>query len=66
MDPELKKAREAAKKELYETERKKSSKVLVPKYFMNVKYWSEQKEGALINSNEYKLLERLQVKFSYY
>ena len=61
MDPELKKAREAAKKELYETERKKSSKVLVPKYFMNVKFWSEQKESAFMNSNEYKLLERLQV-----
>ncbi len=61
MDPELKKAREAAKKELYETERKKSSKVLVPKYFMNVKFWSDKKESAFMNSNEYKLLERLQV-----
>jgi hypothetical protein len=61
LDPELKKAREAAKKELYETERKKSSKVLIPKYFMNFKFWSEQKEAGLLNSNEYKLLERLQV-----
>ncbi len=66
MDPETKKLREAAKTEQWETERKKSSKFIVPKcYFVN-EYWNlpDPKLDCAKDLKHLKHLERLQVPFN--
>ncbi len=60
MDPETKKARETAKSEQWETERKKASKYLIPKYYYASEHWNLSDES--IQNNRYlKQFDRLKV-----
>lgn len=61
LDPEIKQAREATKREQWEMERKKGSKVLVPKCFIVPNYWKPnnnyEKDSKIVE--EIKTFERL-------
>ena len=62
MDPEAKKAREAAKTEQWETERKKSSKYLIPKCFFAAEYWNPPQTSESMHNTKYiNQFERLKV-----
>lgn len=64
LDPETKQAREAAKSEQWETERKKTSKHLVPKCFYSVEYWNVPDNLDLDSARpELKHLHKFQVNF---
>ena len=64
MDPETKKARENAKTEQWEKERKKMCKVLTAKHFMIENFWNS---GSKISNklNEIEYLKTLRVIFVY-
>jgi len=62
MDPEAKKAREAAKTEQWETERKKSSKYLIPKCFFAAEYWNPPQTSESMHNTKYiNQFERLKM-----
>ena len=66
LDTETKKAREAAKVEQWETERKRVSKHLVPKCFFVDNYWKLSQTG-IPNSiaQNIKFLEKFKVSLNY-
>lgn len=63
VDPETRKAREKVRNEMYETERKKSSKMIVPKSYMVPKYWDKHftPDVMRIKEDEVRFLERYKV-----
>ena len=62
MDPEAKKARQASKREQWEIDqKKKNSKILIPKFFITKNYWDCPEEHLKNNSADLKFLERLKM-----